>query len=861
MDDCDNEICASTQFLQIQKNQLIDLQDSLERYCNVLPVFGFNSSKYDLNLINSYLLPILVNERDIEPTVIKNANQFISFKFGDIQLLDIMNFLGGATSLDSFLKAYKTSETKGLFLYQWFDHTDKMQNTEIPPFDTFYRKLRSCKPLEAKYTDYVSLLKSGLTTEQAVVKLKLSKTHPIGIETNQYLQQIWKQEQMSSFKDFLRRYNNKDVVPTLEAMQRMIAFHHDKDIDMLKLGCTLPSLAIICLHKSTDAKFYTITEGDEDLLEKNREDVVGGPSIVFTRKAVVDETFIRKSTNLCNSIVGIDASQLYPYSMCQPMPTCLYTRWEFDSETSKFIPRQNKTRSFEIMVMSYFQRTRPECEIESFYTTGRQKKNDCISVDGFCSHCNTVFEAMGCFYHFCPVQELRPSLTEEDIHRGSKKRELDALRRHYVQEKGYKVIEMWECEWWRLYKTNNTVKQHIRGHFPYRRSLAAEQLLEEIKERKLFGYVQCDFEEPENLRVDFANFPPIFKNTLVSESDIGDLIENYAEEKRLLSQPRKMLISSFTLQNGTPITPLLFFYLQLGLVCTKIHHRFVDYTPMKCFNSFVQAAVDARRKGDENPNSNVVAETMKLQANSSYGYEIMDRSRHTVTKYLTDEKTHAAINCKLFKKLDHVNNSLYEVKFAKAQIEHKEPIIVGFFFLQYAKLRMLELYYNFLTRFCDVNKFEELKMDTDSLYLALAEKELEDCITLEMRAEWQRLRSNDCVDSFTADAPTHFFPRTCCVQHKQHDKREPGLFQEEFRCTEMLCLCGKTCCCYDVTSNKLKFSSKGLNKRILEQSDDGPLEKYRRVLNEKVNVTSNNRGFRTNNHSVATYEQVKKGLS
>ena len=77
----------------------------------------------------------------------------------------------------------------------------------------------------------------------------------------------------------------------------------------------------------------------------------------------------------------------------------------------------------------------------------------------------------------------------------------------------------------------------------------------------------------------------------------------------------------------------------------------------------------------------------------------------------------------------------------------------------------------------------------------------------------------------------------------------------------MLCLCSKTYCCYDVTSNQLKFSSKGLKKRVVEQSGDGPLEKYRRVLNENVNVTSNNRGFRTNNHSVATHEQGKKGLS
>ena len=50
---CDNEICASTQFLQIQKSQLFDLQDFLERYCNNLHVFRFNSAKYDLILIKS----------------------------------------------------------------------------------------------------------------------------------------------------------------------------------------------------------------------------------------------------------------------------------------------------------------------------------------------------------------------------------------------------------------------------------------------------------------------------------------------------------------------------------------------------------------------------------------------------------------------------------------------------------------------------------------------------------------------------------------------------------------------------------------------------------------------------------------
>ena len=161
--------------------------------------------------------------------------------------------------------------------------------------------------------------------------------------------------------------------------------------------------------------------------------------------------------------------------------------------------------------------------------------------------------------------------------------------------------------------------------------------------------------------------------------------------------------------------------------------------------------VDARRAGDENPDSSVVAETMKLLGNSSYGYQIIDRSRHTETKYLNDEKTHKAINGKTFKRLNNVSKENYEVELAKSKIEHREPIIAGFFILQYAKLRMLELYYNFFDRFWDVDKFEELEMDTDSLYLALAHENLYECIRPAKKEEWETLREKDCDGSFRAD--------------------------------------------------------------------------------------------------------------
>ena len=39
---------------------------------------------------------------------------------------------------------------------------------------------------------------------------------------------------------------------------------------------------------------------------------------------------------------------------------------------------------------------------------------------------------------------------------------------------------------------------------------------------------------------------------------------------------------------------------------------------------------------------------MKLLGKSSFGYQVMERSRHTDTKYLNCEKTHKAINGKMF---------------------------------------------------------------------------------------------------------------------------------------------------------------------------------------------------------------------
>ena len=217
------------------------------------------------------------------------------------------------------------------------------------------------------------------------------------------------------------------------------------------------------------------------------------------------------------------------------MPVGLYTKYEFDSDLQKFKARQNKIRKFENMVMSFYQATRSERTIESFYTTGKQKKIDSFTVDGFCGHCQTIFEALGCYYHFCPCRETQTNLSEDEFELGILKRESDKLRKLYLEKKGYKVIEMRECEWWDLVQANYMLKNHVRKNFPYKLPLSSEKLLVRLEEDNLFGYVQCDLEVHEELCERFANFPPIFKNFDVGRENIGKFMLKYAEKKHVIA--------------------------------------------------------------------------------------------------------------------------------------------------------------------------------------------------------------------------------------------------------------------------------------------------------------------------------------
>ena len=77
----------------------------------------------------------------------------------------------------------------------------------------------------------------------------------------------------------------------------------------------------------------------------------------------------------------------------------------YDSENERFTAGRNKSRSTENMALSYSQRSRPVCKIESNVTTGRQKEIDCFSVDGFFVNVTLFLKLWGVNITTAPVKK------------------------------------------------------------------------------------------------------------------------------------------------------------------------------------------------------------------------------------------------------------------------------------------------------------------------------------------------------------------------------------------------------------------------------------------------------------------------
>ena len=289
-----------------------------------LPVIGFNSGKYDLNVVKQFFVHYLLkpskqddNDEDIDEEddddddddetrfVIKRQNTFMCFTTKKLKFLDITSYLAPGFSYDKYLKAYGCELQKGHFPYEYMDGIGKLEDRALPPKEAFYCRLKN---EDISDDDYASC------------------------------QTVWRDNRMKSMRDFLVWYNNRDVVPFLEAIDKQFAFYKQQNIDMFKDGVSVPGLILLYLFNELPSNtFFTVfnqTNSDLHLLVK--DNIVGGPAIIFNRYHEKDVTKICGEETR-RSIVRYDANALYLWALMLDMPTGWYTRRR---EEKQFRPQQ-----------------------------------------------------------------------------------------------------------------------------------------------------------------------------------------------------------------------------------------------------------------------------------------------------------------------------------------------------------------------------------------------------------------------------------------------------------------------------------------------------------------------------------------
>ncbi|GMF35378.1 unnamed protein product [Phytophthora lilii] len=205
-----------------QKNPYGDLKKVIDS----VPVFGFNSGRYDINICKNELFTA-IGAKNIT-SVIKNPS-YMCISTRNYKFLDMTNYVPAGTSYDKYLKTYiggcKCEDSsrcicglrKGVFPYEYITSFDVLNETKLPPKSAFYSDLRES---DIKDEDY------------GFVKF------------------AWEHHEMKTLKDLLVWCNNLDVEPFVSAIQAQRELFKKFDLDMFVDGVSLPGLSEKVMYQS-----------------------------------------------------------------------------------------------------------------------------------------------------------------------------------------------------------------------------------------------------------------------------------------------------------------------------------------------------------------------------------------------------------------------------------------------------------------------------------------------------------------------------------------------------------------------------------------------------------------------------------
>jgi len=772
--------------------------ESLERIIYQVPVVGFNSGSYDINLIKNDLFAVL-GVQNIK-NVIKNPS-YMCISTNAYKILDICNYLPAGTSYAKYLTTYLggcecddkircvCGLGKGLFPYEYISSFNVLNETSIPPKTAFDSNL-----------------------------------HGTSISDNDYerIKFVWGHYGMKSIKDLLIWYNNLDASPFVKAIQAQRELFKRFDLDIFTDGVSLPGLSEKVMYQTCFKNLERqprIAADSFDFLEKRYDgyydqDVKAKREFGLTMQHI--DEIMKKQRYLCG------------LCYCQLMP-----------ETAS-VDRINNKR-------------------------GHEDGNILIS----CIACNVARKDMPLkAFRYKKLLEFNSDKLvfsidkeESDIYHKMKANIAGGpsiIFNRYAKRDETKIRGNKLCKKIIGYDANALYLWALGNEMPCGRLTTVETyngIIDDIKDDKIFGFLECDIRTPEHLKDYFSEMTPIFKNVEIDcndENTIGSHMYEYNQSRESgRAKPARKLIGSYFGEKILIYTPLLKWYLEHGMEITNTY-SFIKASSHRAFKPFMEEVSNARRQGDADKSKAMIAEMMKLVGNSAFGRSGMDKTKHKEVKYeSSDSKVRAIIEKQNFHDVEELAGS-YEVSLKKRRIKLNNPIHLSIAIYQLAKLRMLEFYYDCIDYYFDRSDFQYQEMDTDSAYVAFScENPFSEAIKPELQEHFKQHKYD-------------WFPRDYNTKVAKFDRRTPGLFKDEWSGDAMVSLSSKNYICYmPDDSYKVKVSAKGVQQARGRNNDVLNQAGFESVVKDQITLSGTNKGFRICKESkgIITYTQQKTALS
>lgn len=700
--------------VELQTEQGINKsQESFPTY--VITVLGFNSARFDLNILFSELR----SDSWIIKSFLGNTNSFkqvmiqrTMYKCNIVLRFIDAKALSGPGTLRDFVKSFGSEgcDEKGVFPYEAFDETN------------YNEVLSKTEPFEQK--DFYSYLNQSEMSD---------KEYMLYLEDAKNFQTRW---------DYLRHYNELDVRAMISPIDNIIEFNWEYKVDALinlSLSANASSIKYALAYKDFDPHNDYSTNNTCEIFKITPE---------FWKKKC--EGYMKQDLKAQRDVTDILTVDDYE-DMMKVYEECGYKCYlcheRFTDNNKPTLDRIDNKRCHSKDNVLFC------CQSCNIYKSNRDMDEVrlLIQLRKYCLKNNLPMTIP----HEPVYHVLRNGITgglSNVLHRVNEKGKTHI--NHLFYDKNKKTV---------ISEDNDYVMTHVCGtdfnslypssfssvenpNIPYTggrlympgRLLKYYEVIPGLNDNEAYDLIMSDdrFTTKGQLFIaeikghidedyinEFINFPPIFRNIDIKtdEQTIGSYMYNYMKSNELsVDNKERKLTQLLKIDEYTAFSSYYLWFLidRCHFIIDSIKSIQL-YTKHMGFHNFVTTFMNERINAMKSHNKGK-EQFCKTSLNGSYGYDGKNTEKYTKSVMKNRDQTFMAQLYPSFVSSRKLDNDCFMVTYNPKSFRCDTCLQEAFFTLDNAKYWYLNFIYNFMYRCLDMERIHYIEGDTDSAYWAIA---------------------------------------------------------------------------------------------------------------------------------------------